>query len=214
MTIMSIDDQRGIAQIWMPWMKTSLRRYVALFQSSSVPKRTSTQFKVNTLGAIHSIDAFLPLLRKSTLKKIAIISTSLGERDFVWKARLNEMAAYSVTKSAEHMVMAKYAASLDNEGFIVAAINPGGVDVSGTARAPRKCYFSLPCVVLPGPRSCYVATVEEQASLTRVMEKIGKVLLGHPGQPSTPEQAVKKVLSTIHLLKREDTATYRIATLK
>ena len=102
---------------------------------------------MNALGAIHSIDAFLPLLRKSTPKKIAIISTSLGERDFVWKARISEMAAYSVTKSAEHMVMAKYAASLEAEGFIVAAVNPGGVDVSGTAKAPRKCSVRPPLVV-------------------------------------------------------------------
>lgn len=61
--------------------------------------------------------------------------------------------------------------------------------------------------------SCRVATAEEQASLKQVMDKIRKVLPTHSDKPSTPEQAVKKVLSTIHLLKREDTATYRIATL-
>lgn len=118
---------------------------------TSVLNGLSTQFKVNALGAIHSIDAFLPLLRKSTPRKIAIISTSLGERDFVWKARISEMAAYSVTKSAEHMVMAKYAASLEAEGFIVAAVNPGGVDVSGTAKAPRECFICPPLMALLNP---------------------------------------------------------------
>ena len=78
------------------------------------------------------------LLRKGTAKKIVFISTSLGERDFVWKARITEMAAYSVTKAAEHMIMTKYAAALEEEGFVVAAVNPGGVDSSDTAKAPRK----------------------------------------------------------------------------
>lgn len=98
-----------------------------------------TQFKVNTLGAIHSVDAFLPLLRKGSAKKIIIISSGGGERDVVWKARVAELASYGVTKSAENMVMTKYAALLEPEGFVVVAISPGNVDVSATAVAPREC---------------------------------------------------------------------------
>ena len=93
---------------------------------------------MNALGAIHSVDAFLPLLRSSTTKKIIIISSGAGERDVVWRARMAELAAYSVTKCAENMVMTKYAAALEPEGFIVAAVSPGKVDVSATAVAPRE----------------------------------------------------------------------------
>ena len=93
---------------------------------------------MNALGAIHSVDAFLPLLRSSTTKKIIIISSGAGERDVVWRARMAELAAYSVTKCAENMVMTKYAALLEEEGFTVAAISPGNVDVSATAPAPRE----------------------------------------------------------------------------
>ncbi|KAH9837557.1 uncharacterized protein C8Q71DRAFT_753147 [Rhodofomes roseus] len=99
-------------------------------------------FKVNTLGAIHSVDAFLPLLRKGSTKKIVIISTDGGERDVVWKTGTTILAAYCVTKSAENMVMTKYAAELVDEGFIVAAISPGVVDVSGTAASPRMSAIS------------------------------------------------------------------------
>lgn len=56
----------------------------------------------------------------------------------VWKARTAELASYGVTKCAENMVMTKYAASLEEEGFVVAAISPGNVDVSETAVAPRE----------------------------------------------------------------------------
>ncbi|KAH9922395.1 uncharacterized protein B0H18DRAFT_879399 [Fomitopsis serialis] len=79
------------------------------------------QFKVNTLGAIHSVDSFLPLLRQGATKKIIIISSGGGERDIVWKTRLTALAAYAVTKCAENMVMTKYAAELVDEGFVVAA---------------------------------------------------------------------------------------------
>lgn len=66
-------------------------------------------------------------------------------RDVVWKGRYYEAAAYSVTKSAENMVMTKYAAQLEEEGFTVASICPGTVDVTGTLLQPCK---PLPCATL------------------------------------------------------------------
>ncbi|KZT66195.1 NAD(P)-binding protein [Daedalea quercina L-15889] len=146
-------------------------------------------FKVNTLGAIHSVDAFLPLLRKGSLKRIIIISTGGGERDIVWKTRLAETAAYGVTKCAENMVMAKYAASLEKEGFIVAAISPGNVDVSATALSPP--------------------TAQQLADLERTMGRIRELLPNYPDKPLTPEQSVKKVLEIMNSLELKDTATFR-----
>ncbi|EPS93828.1 NAD-binding protein [Fomitopsis schrenkii] len=150
-------------------------------------------FKVNTLGAIHSVDAFLPLLRKGSTKKVIIISSGGGERDVVWKARTAELASYGVTKCAENMVMTKYAASLEEEGFVVAAISPGNVDVSETAVAPP--------------------TVDEQADLKRTMDKIRKVYPNYPDKATAPEQAVKKVIAVINALGPDDTATFLNAAL-
>ena len=65
----------------------------------------------------------------------------------------------------------------------------------------------------PDAKSGIQATAEEQASLKVVMDKIKCVLPNHSDKPSTPQQAAEKVLATIHSLKPEDTATYRIATL-
>ncbi|KAH9837555.1 uncharacterized protein C8Q71DRAFT_548783 [Rhodofomes roseus] len=145
-------------------------------------------FKVNTLGAIHSIDAFLPLLRKGSTKKIIIISTGGGERNIVWQARLNMTAAYGVTKCAENMVMTKYAAELVDEGFVVAAISPGVVDVTGTNPSPPSA--------------------EELADLKRITDKIVKNIPNYGDNPLTPEQSVKKVLGIVHSLGPQDTATF------
>lgn len=88
---------------------------------------------MNVLGVIHSVNAFLPLLRKGTEKKIVVMGSEGGDCDMVWKSRLSNVAAYGVTKAAENMVATKYAAELESEGFIVVSISPGMVDVSGTA---------------------------------------------------------------------------------
>lgn len=85
------------------------------------------------------------MLRKGATKKIIVISSGGGVRDVVWKGRYYEAAAYSVTKSAENMVMTKYAAQLEEEGFTVASICPGTVDITGTLLQPCK---PLPCATL------------------------------------------------------------------
>ncbi|KAF9810411.1 hypothetical protein IEO21_06948 [Rhodonia placenta] len=93
-------------------------------------------YKVNTLGVTHSINAFLPLLRQGTTKKIVVISSIAGERNIAWDLRIDVMAAYSASKAATHMVLTKYAVLLESEGFTVVSLFPGMVDVSATAVGP------------------------------------------------------------------------------
>lgn len=95
-------------------------------------------FKINVLGFVHSVNTFLPLLRKGSAKKIVLIGSQGGERDFVWEARMPNMTAYSTTKAAAHMVMAKYAVLLEKEGFVVTSLCPGIVDVTTTAPSEYK----------------------------------------------------------------------------
>lgn len=102
------------------------------------------QFKVNALGAVHAVNAFLPLLRAGATKKIAIIGTEGGQPEFVWKLRFSEMAAYGSTKASEEIIMTKYAALLEPEGFTVIAISPGFVDTSATVvEKSQYCLFAL-----------------------------------------------------------------------
>lgn len=98
---------------------------------------------MNALGAIHSVNAFLPLLRAGTAKKIVIIGTEGGQTEFVWKLRVSGMAAYGATKASEEIIMTKYAALLEPEGFTVVAISPGVVDTSSTAVEKRKSRFPI-----------------------------------------------------------------------
>jgi len=92
-------------------------------------------FQVNVLGVIHAVNAFLPLLRRGTTKKVVFIGSEAGDCGLVWKIRHAHAAAYGTTTAAANMVTTKYAAELESEGFTVVSVSPGTVDVSGTATA-------------------------------------------------------------------------------
>ncbi len=92
------------------------------------------QYKVNALGVIHSISAFLPLLRVSTanLKKIVVIGTPGADHKAALAWGLGDMAAYGVTKAASIVVTTKWAIKLKDEGFVVVSLSPSVVDTSVT----------------------------------------------------------------------------------
>ena len=96
---------------------------------------------MNTLGVIHGISAFLPLLRSSTagLKKIVVISSSGAVPSRVLRTGEADIVAYCTTKAGALMATTKWALRLKDEGFAVVSLNPGMVDVTGTFGENGKC---------------------------------------------------------------------------
>jgi len=94
--------------------------------------------KVNVLGSIFSINAFLPLVRKSKIKKIIVITTGLADRDMVAQSTMSFSVTYSSMKAALNMVVAKYAVELKNEGIILLALSPGLVDTRAERPASQR----------------------------------------------------------------------------
>ncbi|KAM5539649.1 hypothetical protein V8D89_006758 [Ganoderma adspersum] len=90
-------------------------------------------FKVNSLGPIHSITAFLPLLRASHMKKIIVLGSCGGDPKTVLALRMADLCAYGMTKAAAHIATTKFAVKLKDEGFVVITLDPGFVNTSGTA---------------------------------------------------------------------------------
>ena len=84
-----------------------------------------SQFRTNVVGVVHTINAFLPLLRKGATKKIIVISTGLGDTQTVINCDYATAVPYSVSKAAVNMVVAKYAVTLRKDGFVVVALSPG-----------------------------------------------------------------------------------------
>ena len=94
--------------------------------------------KVNVLGAIFSINAFLPLVRKSNIKKIIVITTGLADRDMTEKSTISFSLIYSSMKAALNMVVAKYAVELKSEGIKLLALSPGLVDTTADKPASQR----------------------------------------------------------------------------
>jgi NAD(P)-dependent dehydrogenase (short-subunit alcohol dehydrogenase family) len=97
-------------------------------------KDMMTSLEVNVLGIMYSINAFLPLIRKSNVKKIIVISTGLADTENVPKTGVPNFITYSSMKAALNMVVAKYSVELKEEGIIVLALSPGVVATQETPR--------------------------------------------------------------------------------
>lgn len=93
---------------------------------------------VNLIGAINSINRFLPLVRKGELKKIIYITSPTGDAEFTRKCGVTVTIGYTVTKAAMNLVMSKYAAELKGEGIKTLALSPGWVDTDGSKQLPAN----------------------------------------------------------------------------
>lgn len=110
-------------------------------------------YETNVIGVINSINAFLPLVLKSSIKKVITISSGHGDvnliRDFgVWEA-----PAYSVEKAALNAVVAKYDARYRGDGVLFLSLSPGVVDTGHACELSLYLCSFLPTLPRPHMRA-------------------------------------------------------------
>jgi NAD(P)-dependent dehydrogenase (short-subunit alcohol dehydrogenase family) len=83
----------------------------------------------NTAGVLFAINAFLPLIKKSSIKKVIVISTGHAAYDAVEEADIDAAIPYALSKIATNMLVAKYAvlSRKNGDGIIYLALSPGFV---------------------------------------------------------------------------------------
>ncbi|KAJ6541773.1 hypothetical protein B0H19DRAFT_1212873 [Mycena capillaripes] len=148
---------------------------------------THIQFKLNTISAVHSVNAFLPILKNGSIKKVITISSGLADSDLTVLAEATGQASYSVAKAALNMVVAKYAAKFKAEGFIFLALSPGIVNTSAGAISPPSA-----------------GALEEKKKLSQSIPKVAPHFKG----PITPEESVRMQLEVINRWTVEDTGAF------
>lgn len=84
-------------------------------------------FKVNTIGAIHLFNLFLPLILKGNAKKVIAISSCMGDLDYAREIELYQSGPYSLSKTALNMAMVKFSAQYREQGVLFMNICPGVV---------------------------------------------------------------------------------------
>lgn len=97
---------------------------------SELEEEMSASFRANVVGVAHTVNAFLPLIRKGNLKKIVTISTGMADDDLVNRFSVSIAGPYAISKAATNTLVAKYNATLGKEGILCMAISPGVVDTS------------------------------------------------------------------------------------
>jgi len=88
-------------------------------------------FEINVNGIVKTITAFLPLIRKSSIKKVISLSTGMADMDFVVNFSIPVATPYAVTKAGMNMLTAKYHTAYGkSEGILFLGISPGLVSTA------------------------------------------------------------------------------------
>ena len=104
-------------------------------KEAALKQEATDSLGVLVLGVIYSINAFLPLVRKGSVKKITVISSGMADTELVLNHKVPGSVIYASMKAATNMVVVKYAIELKEEGIVVFALSPGLVN---TSQAQRK----------------------------------------------------------------------------
>lgn len=104
--------------------------------SESSPENLRRAFETNVFGPVWMIQAFLPLLRKSSAGRIVNICSDFGslhrQTDAEDRTFANRMLAYASSKAALNMVTVMFAKELWDTGIKVNGVYPGFTATPGT----------------------------------------------------------------------------------
>ncbi|KAF2735258.1 NAD(P)-binding protein [Polyplosphaeria fusca] len=81
----------------------------------------------NTVGILYTVNAFLPLVKKSSVKKVTVISSGHADLEAVLEAEIVDAVPYALSKAAVNILVAKYAMELRGEGITFLSLSPGFV---------------------------------------------------------------------------------------
>lgn len=82
-------------------------------------------YDVNALGSLRAVEAFLPLLQKSPLKRLCFVSSEAGS---VGRARRQAWYAYCMSKAALNMGVKILFNDLRPQGYSFRLFHPGGIN--------------------------------------------------------------------------------------
>lgn len=91
------------------------------------------------VGQVNLFNAFLPLIRKGSAKKVLALSSGHAEPQLA--RQIAGAGPYTASKAALNMIVAKYSAAYSKEGILFLALSPGFIDTSGN-QVKRKCSLS------------------------------------------------------------------------
>ncbi|KAK2742517.1 hypothetical protein FQN55_007803 [Onygenales sp. PD_40] len=131
--------------------------------------------EANIAGPLFAINAFLPLLRAGKEKRVTYISSGTAGVPETIETRIANSLPYSTSKAGGNIIIAKFAAELQDEGFTFLSIAPGGVATETLMDA-----------------SNFTNEERMQVMFSRMMQKYPEWK-----GPISPEESVKRILNVV-----------------
>lgn len=140
----------------------------------TLERELDNSFQTNVIGLANVINAFLPMIRRGSERKIISISSLLADLELANKYEIDNAAPYSVSKAAMNVLISKYHTAIGNkERILFMSLSPG---IAKTRD------------VQPSP--------EEIQARERLSKKL-KEYAPHFGGPLSPDESVKMQLQVI-----------------
>ncbi|KDQ50397.1 hypothetical protein JAAARDRAFT_42024 [Jaapia argillacea MUCL 33604] len=99
-------------------------------------------FNINVIGVVHTINAFLPLLKRGTTKKVVTLTSGLGVPAITLQSEMDIFGPYSASKAAINVIVAKYAVKFKPEGLLFVALSPGLVNTAPAGQQAPPEYMA------------------------------------------------------------------------
>ena len=163
------------------------------------------QFDTNVIGVIHTINAFLPLLRAGPTKKVITISTGIADPAAITAIGLYNVSPYTISKAATNMVVTKYAIQFKDEGFVFLALSPGFVN---TLEGPRTPHLSLPSYLRSYVSSYPMTATPDQVATYNAMVETFRQVKPDFERALTPQESVEAQLRVIDGVTVKDTGAF------
>ncbi|KAF1963828.1 NAD(P)-binding protein [Byssothecium circinans] len=144
--------------------------------------------EANIAGPLFAINAFLPLLRAGKEKRVTYISAGVADVPETLEARIANSVPYSASKAGGNIVIAKFAAELQDEGFTFLSIAPGAVATETLMDMSKY-------------------TDDEKAKFQVMFTRMMKKYPEWKG-PISPEESVKRVLNVVKNSKVEQSGKF------
>lgn len=162
----------------VPIMGNSVEEFIG--KEDEMVKEFDQAFNTNVLGAMFAFNAFMPLVLKSSIKRVAAISSAAADWGLIFHGEDLVNIPYATSKAALNTLVAKYAARYKHDGVIFLSISPGFV----------ATHDDIPKEVL--------------AQATASLYRFDKALKG----PMKPYQSVEMCLKVLNELKPEQSGQF------
>lgn len=159
-------------------------------------------FSTNVIGIVNVINAFLPLVLKSSIKKVITLSTGLADDKLTSELGVWESAPYSASKAAANTIVAKWDARYRSQGVLFLAISPGVVyhgQASALLLFSHGLSLSVPDAQKPREAEANVTTATPSPALGAKFYRYSPNMTG----PISTEQSITAMLKTVSVCTAE-----------